>query len=444
MRNRRVSATSIPARWAWLLVLLFLLASLGVAGAASADDDDDDGSDAEFVAGELVVKLDPRSGVTIEQVNATYDTRVKEPLLGSREIYLLDIGPDRDAATLEQQMELETPQWFEYVELNYVVELLEGGGRSFRAWGQSGSDASTNNDYAVENLNLSCAYDITSGAGSTVAVLDTGIDLDHPTFEGRLSDVRYDFARDAAEPWDRGYNKDTDGDGEVDEMVGHGTHVAGIVAFTAPQAKIMPLRVLDSNGRGNTFVVAEAINYAARNGADVVNMSFGMPVESDFLEDVIEDAADDSPYQVVFAAAAGNFDSTQKQYPAAEDDVIAVTSVGPEQTKSGFANYGAWVGVSAPGEDIRSAVPGGEYGNWSGTSMATPFVAGQAALIRSVAPEMEGEDIASLVQERARSIDQQNPGYAGLLGVKGHADVGMSLAYIAPDRGCGNPADYAG
>ena len=177
-------------------------------------------------------------------------------------------------------------------------------------------------------------------------------------------------------------------------MVGHGTHVAGIVKLVAPQASIMPLRVLDREGYGTTFHVAEAIAYADANGADVINLSLGTPSWSMLLREKVDEAIS---HGVVVVAAAGNYNSLQPQYPASnvlpaaldKDGLLAVTSVSAAQKKSDFANYGTWVDIVAPGEEILSTYPVSKYAYWSGTSMATPFVSGEAALIHSVANSLD-------------------------------------------------------
>ena len=238
--------------------------------------------------------------------------------------------------------------------------------------------------YAIDNLNLPEAHGVNRGAGAVVAVIDTGVQSNHPELVGKTI-AGYDFIDQDRTPNDVGNRRDDDGDGEKDELVGHGTHVAGIVALAAPEARIMPVRALDTEGRGTTFGIAKAIRYAVRNGADVVNLSLGSSQETDLLADLLGDDDDDEEEgRVVFVAAAGNDNNSVRQFPAAEENAIAVTSVDQQKKKSDFANFGGveerWVKVAAPGTDIHAPFPTGRYATWSGTSMATPFVAGQAAL----------------------------------------------------------------
>jgi parallel beta-helix repeat protein len=195
----------------------------------------------------------------------------------------------------------------------------------------------------------------------------------------------------------------------------------------------MPLRILDSDGRGNEFLIAEAIHYAVANGAEVINLSLGMSADSELIEDIIEDTVDAG---VVIVAAAGNLNSSTEQYPAANENVLAVTAVGPTYAKSSFANYGAWVDIATPGESITSTFPIDGYARWSGTSMATSFVSGQATLIRSVSPTMPVADVAWLIRSTARPLDDFNPGHQGLLGA-GLADIGATLRQGISGVSCG-------
>jgi thermitase len=195
----------------------------------------------------------------------------------------------------------------------------------------------------------------------------------------------------------------------------------------------MPLRVLDTEGYGNVFTIAKAVSFAARNGADVINLSLGTTSNSKLLRKVIKDAA--IKKGVLVTAAAGNSNSSKPYYPAAgngdEDGgvngLVAVTSVNKYGTKSEFANYGDWVDIAAPGEDIRSAFPVSEYAYWSGTSMATPFVSGDAALIHAVDGTLGPAGVENRIRCSARSLFATDPIYAAMLGA-GRADVAASLS----------------
>jgi subtilisin family serine protease len=159
--------------------------------------------------------------------------------------------------------------------------------------------------------------------------------------------------------------------------------------------------VLDSDGRGSVFLVAEAIYDATTRGADVINMSFGTPDQLDST--VLKEAVDVARHAgVVFVGAAGNDGSGSKHFPAAMDGVLAVGALdGSGDSLADFSAHGDWVDLAAPGVNITSALPCG-YGTWSGTSMAAPFVSGEAALLLSAGklaggkprtPDQIGHDI---------------------------------------------------
>lgn len=406
---------------------LALLALLVVAFAA-ADPAQAQAASQTFKNGEVVVKLS--GDTTVEEINADYGSTTLQKLLGSAGIYLLKLPASADTQAVVTQMEAD-PRLI-YAEPNFVGESPEGAGRH-RAFG-SPEPKPSYGQYAAGSLSLSCARKVSRGAGTTIAVLDTGAQLDHPDLQANFQGVaRYDFVDDDADPSERWVGLDSDGNGVADELSGHGTHVAGIVESVAPDAKIMPLRVLDTEGYGNVFVIAEAISFARRNGADVINMSFGTAGRSDLLQDVIRQASDAG---AVVVAAAGNDSADVPHYPAADDGVIAATSVDRFGKKSVFANYGPWVDVAAPGNGIQSTFPVSTEAYWSGTSMAAPFVAGQAALIRSVNPLLTPARVRDIISSTSRPLNANNPNYTGMLGA-GSADIGASMRLLRPGTACG-------
>ena len=260
--------------------------------------------------------------------------------------------------------------------------------------------------WAPAALRLAEAHRLSTGAGVRVAVLDTGVDRDHPALAGRLL-PGFDFVDYDDDPSEEG--------SEADVAFGHGTHVAGLVALVAPDAMIMPLRVLDADGQGNAWVLAEALLYAVDpdgdpttdDGAHVINLSLGTTTRTRIFDAVVElatcsavfdnDLADpgyDADAErcsqmrgVVIVAAAGNDGSNAvREYPAAETSTHGLAAVGASAAnarRASFSNYGSWVRFAAPGDGITSSVPGGGYGTWSGTSMAAPLFAGTAALLRA-------------------------------------------------------------
>jgi thermitase len=400
------------------IVLLWLLPVSVYGGTAQAKNDPD------HVLGQIVVRLE--EGENIEDINQTYNTVTIAELVPGRGVYLLQapIGSDIDHILDILQ---DDPRIL-YAEPNLVAEAPEAIRSKDWAWG--GEDPEPYGEqYALTSINLAGAHSYSTGADIIVAVVDTGVQLDHPALAARITSVQADFVDGDGAANDEPNGRDDDGDRQIDESTGHGTHVAGIALLVAPDAWIMPVRVLDSDGSGNVFAVAEGILFAAENGAHVINLSLGTTEESDLLEDVIEEAAEEG---VLVIAAAGNLGSRQETYPAADECALAITSVGPTDVKSKFANYGTWVDLAAPGESIYSAFPSDGYAWWSGTSMAAPFAAGQAALLRSYDPSLELEDVAELMGGTAQSLASANSRLTSRnwLGA-GKIDVAASLESLA-------------
>jgi subtilisin family serine protease len=200
----------------------------------------------------------------------------------------------------------------------------------------------------------------------------------------------------------------------------------------APGSQILPVRVLDPDGRGDTFFVAYAIEWAINQGADVINLSLGTQENSRLFHDVMLWAVEQG---VSVVAAAGNSNTSVLHYPAAYPAVVAVTAVGETKTKAPFANYGSWIDVAAPGVGITSTIvtaQGSGYATWSGTSMATPFVSGAIALLRQKFPEKQVRELHQRLQTRSEVIDEQNIPYPGLLGTFLHVEAAMAEDVVSP------------
>ncbi|HLO33511.1 MAG TPA: S8 family serine peptidase, partial [Anaerolineales bacterium] len=195
---------------------------------------------------------------------------------------------------------------------------------------------------------------------------------------------------------------------------GHGTHVAGIaaalcnngtgVAGVSWGARLMPVKVLNAAGNGTYADVADGIIWAADHGAQIINLSLGGGNSSQMLQDAVDYAAAKS---VVLVAAAGNAGRNSVFYPARYPNVIAVAATDPSNAHAGFSNYGPDVDLSAPGVSIYSTFPGG-YGYNNGTSMATPFVSGLAAILRGIPGNSSPTLIASQMESTA--LDLGSPG----------------------------------
>ncbi|MCM3186898.1 S8 family peptidase [Priestia megaterium] len=227
--------------------------------------------------------------------------------------------------------------------------------------------------YGPQKVQAPDAWDVTTSNGNIkIAIVDTGIQLNHPELSIKL--------------WP-GYNF-VEGNLVPNDGNGHGTHVAGIaaaltenglgIAGMAPSASLIPVRALDNSGNGLLSNIANAITYSTNAGAKVINLSLGSSQSSITLENAVNYAWNQG---VVVIAAAGNEASSTPTYPAAYQNVIAVASTDNNDQKSDFSNFGTWVDVAAPGSTILSTYIGSYYAYLSGTSMAAPHVAGLAALL---------------------------------------------------------------
>lgn len=399
-----------------------VLAALGgVVPAAQAATTDSEGR----VAGEVLVQL--RSGADLPSIQALHRLSLKARF-GARPIFRFQVpsGTDVDGAVAALRLDTRVV----VAEPNHMAGTPEARRRTVWAVG-------TPVQYAVQwapvAMGLTQAQLLATGQGLRVAVLDTGIDARHPALAGRVLPGRdfVDLDNDPSEvgvPGVGGY--------------GHGTHVAGLVALSAPGAKILPLRVLDAQGEGNIWVLAEALLHAVDpdgdpytpDGARVINLSLGSNVRTDILDlakrlaecsaeddDDDEDdkvALDDPGYQadrdrcnmlgsaVVVAAAGNDGSATLRQYPAAEaaDGSLSVAASTSTRRIASFSNRGDWIDVAAPGAGITSTIPGGGYGVWSGTSMATPLVAGAAALLFEQNPDWKPEDVTKRLRETSMPL----------------------------------------
>jgi subtilisin family serine protease len=233
-----------------------------------------------------------------------------------------------------------------------------------------------------------------------VAVLDSGVDMAHPALAAHLTGG-YDFVDGDADP-----REAPSGAG-----VGHGTHVAGLVALAAPEARIMPVRVLDAEGAGDMWRLARALVWASDpdadpttpDGADVINLSLTTLNHTHLMTDLVSEVANDQR-GVVLVAAAGNSGSKEPEFPAGEGG-SRLLSVGASAlgttALAAFSNRGSWVDVAAPGERVSSTVPGGGFATWSGTSMAAALASGEVALVRAAFPQLNARQVIDRVVSTA-------------------------------------------
>lgn len=415
------------------LVIKFLIISLILAGSGfnfievKAIE-----KDLEYVQGEFLVKF-----------------------FDNPEVYKISTTPDADIyKTIEKYESLDV---VEFIEPNFKVELS-----AFP------NDPDYNLQWYLNTIKAKGAWSkeliirqeegISSKA--VIAILDSGVDLDHPDLESKIWKNKGEILNN---------ERDDDGNGFVDDYFGwdfidsdddpgpsfgagfneqavkHGTLVAGVAAAVTNNAQgiagvgwfaeIMPLRVLDSDGSGDVFSVVNAINYAINNGADVINMSFVGSGFSRSLSNAIQNAYNNN---IVVVAAAGNTDpgvngnnlNIEKAYPVCYDTdtenmVIGVASVGHNFVKSNFSNYGECIDLVAPGEHFWTTQvfePGRDGfssyydGFWSGTSLSAPLVSGTAAMIKALRPGFSAGEIRDFIISSTEPIDPYNPDFVGQLG----------------------------
>jgi subtilisin family serine protease len=276
------------------------------------------------------------------------------------------------------------------------------------------------------------AWDVANtGAATVVAVLDTGVDRDHPDLAPNLV-----AGRDIV-------NADTD---PTDDN-GHGTAVAGVVgaatgngagiAGVAWNAKVMPVKVLGADGTGFDADIASGITWATDNGADIINLSLGGPGSSTVLEQAVDYAL---AQDVLVVAAAGNEASDEPSFPAAIPGVVAVTATDAQGRFAWFSNHGPWVTLAAPGINVvtTTSAPGPAMatGQRTGTSFSSPIVAGVAALLRERHPGWAWDKVAYELVRTARDAGPAGVDDAygfGLVDAAAALDVGSHGAISAPN-----------
>ncbi len=311
-------------------------------------------------------------------------------------------------------------------------------GGSVSAWAGGSVSAWAGGDFAPvpqntskwQKLNLQQAQTLASnlGAGIKVAIIDTGIDLQHPAFQGGLvaASEMWDYVGNDAVPQEEGVL----GQGAF----GHGTSVAGIVLQIAPKAKILPLRVLGANGSGDVIHVAAAINRAVDLGARVINLSLGSDARSEAVASAIDAATSKGVFVV---SSSGNTADQSITFPASQANLdtttsglfsLSVGSVDALDQKSVFSTYGADLELVAPGEMVYGPVPANRLGAWSGTSMAAPMASGALALALAQNLSVLPQDVTYKIKNRAINIYRQgqNPAYQYLLG-DGRLDIAAFL-----------------
>ncbi len=296
-----------------------------------------------------------------------------------------------------------------YAEPNYVATMSD-----FKVE-KVVNDPRLAEQWAIAKVDAAGAWDVNMGSKNTLlAIVDTGVDYNHPDLAGRVDKGR-DFINN---------------DDDAMDAQGHGTHCAGIAAASAndgvgiaglaPNVSILAVKVLSASGGGSYESVASGIVYAADRGAHVISMSLGGGASSQALQDAVDYARSKGALVV---AAMGNNGRESKSYPAACDGVMAIGATDINDGKASFSQYGTWISVGAPGHNILSTIPGNKYAVYSGTSMATPYAAGLAALVKDTFPSMTAAQLREKIEKSADDV-----GTEGFDKMFGHGRINAAKA----------------
>jgi subtilisin family serine protease len=291
------------------------------------------------------------------------------------------------------------------------------------------NDPSFPAQWGLTKINCPAAWDRTTGSANVVvAVIDTGIDLDHPELAALLVPGwdMVDLGPNPVPPLGFHFEGDFQGrDNDPQDEVGHGTHVAGTIACASNNAtgvagvtwscRLMPVKVLtrivnnananDVRGVGSAADIAAGIRFAVDHGARVLNLSLGGDVDTQVERDAIAYAIAQG---AVVVAAMGNCPACGDSFPAAYPDVVAVGAINSADQRAAFSQTGPHIDVVAPGVSVLSTVWDNGYGTYNGTSMASPHVAGVAALILSCNSNLTGPQVADIIRQTARPL-RDNP-----------------------------------
>lgn len=348
----------------------------------------------KFKSGEVIFKV---NGSLAEEAKLVNKYRLSKIRRGPNGRYVLaSIEPGGSVGDAVSRLKKEKVVAF--VQPNYIYNTfaLPNDPRLERQWG-------------LKNINAQNTWNTIKPAkgtsGVTVAVLDTGVDIKHPDLQNRLVP-----GTNTVEPLK-----------STRDSEGHGTHIAGIISAAtnnmlgvagvagAAPIKIMPVKVFDGD-IGSDVSISNGIIWAADHGAKVINMSFGGYSKSYLLDQAIDYAYSKG---IVMVAAAGNWASEEVSYPAAISKVIAVSALNKNDKLADFSSYGPLIDVSAPGDEIYSTFwdkyKGSTYVEMSGTSMASPMVAGLAALLRVKNPALTNEQVRQIMEVSATDLGE--PGW---------------------------------
>lgn len=357
----------------------------------------------EREVGKLIVKHKKdveTNSVIQDEVASKVNLRV-EKKLEELETEIISVQPGKEAETI---VELRDDPNIEYIEPDviYGIDYIP-------------NDPEWSKQYALPKVSAPQAWDKTRGDGIKVAVVDSGIDLDHPDLAAKII-----------------LSKNFSSAPSATDIQGHGTHVAGIVAAITgndigtvggcPGCQLINAKVLADDAKGTCSDIADGIMWAADNGAKVISMSFGSSSACQTYENAINYAWNKG---AVLIATAGNNGDQTIRYPAYYPNVVAVAATNSNDEKHSTSSYGTWVDVAAPGDSIYSTLPDG-YGYKSGTSMAAPLVSAVAALIWSTPLGTSNTTVRDQLQNTADRITG-----TGTMWKYGRINAERAVTYIA-------------
>lgn len=362
-------------------------------GTAFAQDDD-----GPWESDQLVCALYP--GSEIDSIHARYGTTTVDVLdTGATLSYLIATDSGEVEDSLADLITLD-PDVF-YCAPNFILDSPEPVQRSQPFLDVTG-EAEVQAQPAADHLQLVSAQAQTTGLGVKVAVIDGGVDASQPMLAGSvLSGIDYVDSDTTAH------------DEQGGPASGHGTFVAGVVNLVAPDALIIPYRVIDTLGRGNGYHMAQAVIHAVEQGCKVINISMVMNGKHPTLDAAIEYAKD---HDVLVVAAAGNDSGDVKKFPADDSYTLGVAAVDSADLKADFSNFGSEIDVCAPGTSIKGPFLDTVFARWDGTSFAAPFVAGTGALLYAMRPAATWDDVVTVIEQTSFNLDGLNPGFEGKLG----------------------------
>ncbi len=437
-----------------LIVLSFLFSNITTYAEETTTDT------VEFIVRYRTEEIRLNDFQNVSELSVFTEEFVSDKLTNIDDMIVVDTISNSETFEVTQLISLETTDVEKTTfELNSIDEVVFAE-PNYKVYAND-YDPGYSNQWAINNnssygVNIENVWDITQGSDILVAVLDSGIDINHPDLSANIYSNQSELD-DGIDNDQNGYIDDFNGwnftdyedsenngnnivydntmiDGEYVDA--HGTHVAGIIAGSkngvgiqgvASSTKILPVKFLEHK-EGTVFDAIKAIEYAEIMGADIVNCSWSGNNYSQFLYDCIRNS------DMLFVCAAGNEYSNVSEYPVYPacyelENIISVAATNSAGNLADFSNHGN-IDIAAPGVDIYSTLPEDTYGNLSGTSMAAPYVSASAALLLSVSPELSAEDVKKRILDCATENDKLNDN------VSANAQLNISnsiLTTIEPD-----------